>query len=139
ELERVSIGGGDDDRAAARFLLGGGGGQEVVGLVPGLLRRREAERAHELREELELLEDLRIEDATALVGGERLEPVGRLADTVPADEDGARPLRLPQPQEEVRKADERARRKPGCAPQRLRQRVVGAVRERVAVDREQRL
>ena len=48
-------------------------------------------------------------------------------------------LRVPEPREEVREPDDRARRPVTGALDRLRQRVVGAVRERVAVDDEERL
>ena len=64
--------------------------------------------------------------------------VGRHVERVPADENAVRLLGLPQPLQEVREADERVRRPAAGAANRLRQRVVGAVRERVAVDDEQR-
>ena len=121
--------------AAALLLVGDRGREEVVRLVPGLLRGREAHRADELWEQLELLEDLGVEHAAALVLGEGFEPVGRLSDTVPADERCARLLRLPEADEEVREADDRSGGEPGRAPQRFRERVVGPMRERVAVDR----
>ena len=137
ELERVAVGGGDERRPASLLLLGDRGGEEVVRLVPGLLRGREAHRTDELREQLELLEQLGIEDAARLVGGERLAAIGGLADAVPADEHGARLLRLPQAEQEVGEADDRAGREAGRAPHRLGQGVVGAVGQRVAVDDEQ--
>src|SRR5581483_10647673 len=46
-------------------------------------------------------------------------------------DDGVRALRVPEPDEHVREADD------GVEADRLRQGVVGAVGERVAVDREQ--
>jgi len=98
--------------------------------------RAEAHRPDELGEQVELLEQLRVEDAAALVRGERLAPVRRLADAVPADEHGPRLLHLPEPEQEVREADDRARRQAGRAAHGLRQRVIGAVGEGVAVDRE---
>ena len=43
---------------AARLLGGNGGGEEVVGLVARRLRIREAARGDELRQHLELLDQL---------------------------------------------------------------------------------
>ena len=57
--------------------------------------------------------------------------VGGRVERVPADEHRLRLLALPEPLQEAREADERVE------ADRLRQRVVGAVGERVAVDREQ--
>jgi hypothetical protein len=58
-------------------------------------------------------------------------PVGRRLERVPRDEERLGLLRLPEPLQETGEADE-------CVQaDRLRQRVVGAVCERVAVDREQ--
>src|SRR5438270_2734850 len=115
-----------------------GRGEEVVRLVAGGLRVREPERLDELRQELELLEELLVEDPPGLVALEGLVPVGRYGERVPGDEDGARLLRVPEPQEHVREADDRARGPALGAADRLRQRVVGAVREGVAVDGEER-
>ena len=61
-------------------------------------------------------------------------PVRRRVERVPRGEERARLLRLPQPEDEVREADERR----SGEPDRLRQRVVGAMSERVAVEDEQR-
>jgi hypothetical protein len=103
-----------------------------------LLAGDEAERTDELRQEVELLEQLRVEDAAALVGGEGLQAIGRLANAVPSDHHRARLLGFPEAEQEVREADDCARGKACRAAHRLRQRVIGAVCERVAVDRKQR-
>ena len=138
ELERVAVGGGDERLAAACLLLGDRGGEEIVRLVARLLPGDEPERPDELRQEVELLEQLGVEDAAALVGGEA-PPGGRSARRrSPTDHHRARLLGFPEAEQEVREADERARGQARGAPHRLRQRVVGAVGERVAVDREQR-
>ena len=128
ELERIAVGGRHEHRAGPRLRRGS---EEVVGLVARRLRRLEPERLDERRQEVELLEDRVLEDAARLVGGQRLVPVGGRVERVPADEHRLRLLGLPQPLQEPREADERVE------ANRLRQRVVGAVRERVAVDREQ--
>ena len=72
-----------------------------------------------------------------LVRRKRRVPVRRDVERVPGDDDRARPLVLPQAQEHVREADERFRAAVRSA-HRLRQRVVRAVREGVAVDDEER-
>ena len=112
--------------------------EEVVGLVPVALRSGEPERAHELGQEIELLEELVVELATALVAVEQLVPVRRHVSVSQPTSDRARLFGLPQAHEEVREADERIARLPLGTAHRLRQRVVGAMRERVAVDDEQR-
>ena len=88
------------------------------------------------REAATLVEQRVGEDPARLVAGERLVPVRRRLQGVPADDDAARLLCLPEPDEEVREADDRARLLPAGPLDRLRQRVVGAVRQRVAVDDE---
>ena len=138
ELERVAVGRDHECAAAPFLLLAHGRSQKVVGLVPGRLGRGEAERAHELGQQVELLEQIVVELATRLIAGEELVPVGRRVERVPPDEHGARLLRLPEPEHEVREAEQRVAGAAFRASKALRQRVVGAVRERVAVDDEQR-
>src|SRR5205807_1989767 len=77
ELESVAVGGRHESRAATALLDGDGSGEEVVRLVPGRLSVREPERGDELRELVELLDELRVELAPTLVGLERLVTVGR--------------------------------------------------------------
>ena len=137
ELERVPVGGCDQRLPAALGLGVRRRGQEVVRLVPVAFGDGEAERGDELRKEGELLEQLRVELAARLVRLERLVAVGRHLERVPGDEHGARLLGLPQADEHVGEADERSGRTAVGAADRLRQRVVRAVRERVAVDDEQ--
>jgi hypothetical protein len=116
--------------AAACLLRGDGRGEEVVRLVPGAFRSDEPEGRDELGQQVELLQDRVVELATALVARKELAAVGRNPDRVPSDQDRTRLLGLPEPDEHVREPDH-------CVQaDRLRQRVVRAVRERVAVDRE---
>src|SRR5919109_3365540 len=133
QLEQVSVRRDDDRGAAAPLLVPNGRGDEVVRLVPVGLRSREPERFDELRQQVELLQQRRLEDPSRLVLLERLVPVGRRGQRVPADEHRARLLHLPEPDEHVRESDNRV------LVDRLRQRVVRAVRERIPVDDEQRL
>ena len=74
----------------------GGRGEEVVRLVAGRLRRREAERRDERRQRVELLEQRVVELAPGLVAGQRLVPVGRHVERVPADDHRRRAARPPR-------------------------------------------
>src|SRR5207237_1498129 len=79
-----------------------------------------------------------VELAPALITREELVPVGRNLERVPAHEHRARRLRLPEPHDEVRKADQSIAWSPFRAAHRLGQRVVGPVCERVSVDDQER-
>jgi hypothetical protein len=134
ELEGVAVGGGDEHRPVP---VGRGRCEKVVGFVAGALRDEEAECLDEAGEHIELLEDRRLELATRLVRLERLVPVRRHLERVPGDQHGVGPLGVPQSREEVAEADQRVDRPAADPPDRLRHAVVGAVRERIAVDRQQ--
>src|SRR5207244_9476600 len=138
ELEGVTVGRGDDRRAAASLLRLGRRRQEVVGLVAGSLGDGEAAGTAELGQQRQLLEQGGVEVAAALVAGEGSVPIGWLVERVPGHDHGARPFRLPEAKQHVREPDDRPRRSTADARDRLRERVVGAVSERVAVDGEQR-
>src|ERR1051325_7297531 len=133
ELERVAVRGGDERRAAALLLEHDRGREEGVRFITRRLGMGEPGRAAQLRQHLELLEERLVEDAPALVRLERLVAVGRVAERIPADQNRARLLRLPEPKEHVREADDAAE------PDRLRHPVVGRVRERISIDDEERL
>ena len=96
QLERVAVGGRDERLPAAGRLGVGGGSQKVVRLVSGPFGDGEAEGRHQLGQERQLLEQLRVELAPRLVGVEGLVPVGRHLERVPGYENGARLLGLPQ-------------------------------------------
>ena len=138
ELVGVAVGRDDEARAAPLLLRGGRRTEEVVGLVAGRARRAKAERLHELGQHRQLLEQGVVEHPSRLVAGKRLVPVRRRLERVPADDDRARLLGVPQAQQEVREADERSGRPAARARDRLRQPVVRAVREAVAVHRHER-
>jgi len=95
------------------------------------LESREPHQAtHEATDRLMAAID-RLEHAPGLVRVEGLVAVRRHLQRVPGDEHHVRPLALPEPRQHVGDADD-------CIPvDRLRQRVIGAVGERVAVDCEQ--
>jgi hypothetical protein len=118
-------------------LLGHRGSEEIVGLVARRLGEGKAARRHELRQDIELLDQFVIEIAAALIPREQLLPVGRAAERVPADQHGARPLAVVEPDQEIGETDDRPAALVAGAADRFRQRVIGAVREGVAVDDEQ--
>ena len=65
-------------------------------------------------------------------------PVGRDFERVPRDEHGARLLLAVEAQQAIRKAENGAGRLAAAPQDCLRQRVIGAVREGIAVDHQQR-
>ncbi len=137
ELVCVAVGGREQRRAAVHLLGHRGGREQVVGLVPRDLHRREAERLDHRRQPGQLIDDRGVERTARLVGGPQLAAVGRRSRGVPADEHGARPLGAPQAHEQVGHPDEGVDG-PAPGPLDRRDRVVGAVGVRVAVDDQQR-
>src|SRR5437016_3283750 len=65
-------------------------------------------------------------------------PVGRRVKRVPSDKNGARPLVGVKAKQEVRKPDDRACSAAVAASDRLRQAVIGAVREGIPIDDKKR-
>src|SRR5262249_38726103 len=80
-----------------------------------------------------------VEHAPGLVAGQSLVAVRGHVERVPPDGHRRGLLRLPEAQEEVREADERAGRPAGRALDRFRERVVRPVGEGIAVDREEKI
>ena len=138
ELERVAIAAGDQGVPAPSRLQGGTGREKIVGLVTRRLGCGEPARRDELRQQFELVDQLGVKLPPALVVGKQKLPVGRGAERIPADEHRARPLAVIEAHEEIGEADDRAAAAIAGAADRFRQRVIRAVRERVAVDHEQR-
>src|SRR5262249_60333815 len=87
---------------------------------------------------LKLLDEVVVEVAAALIGRKSLVSVGFRFERIPADEHCARPLGAIELQQAIGETEDRARRPPAIAVDRLRQRMVGAVREGIAVDYQQR-
>src|SRR5262249_1502266 len=94
QLESVTITARDQGRALAAFLGGHSGGQKIVGLEACGAGICKAACLDQLRNHGKLLDELRIERAPALIVREQAVAKGRRIERVPADEDGARPLRL---------------------------------------------
>jgi hypothetical protein len=122
----------------ALLLAGDRGREEIVGLVSGRLRVHEAAGGHQLRQCVELLKQRVVELAPALVGGKLLVPVGRRVESVPADEHGAGLFGLVEAQQKIPEPEDGAGRPAALAQDRLRQCVIGAMCEEVAVDDQQR-
>ena len=110
ELVRVAVGGRDERGAAARPLAGDRRREKVVGLEALLLAADDARRRDERRQQRELLDDLGIELAARLVGLEQPVAVGRDEERVPADDDRAWALGLPEAQEHRHEPDQRVGR-----------------------------
>jgi len=137
KLERVAIAAGDQRGATALCLARCRGGEEIVGLEACRLGIGKAAGGDEIGEHGQLLDDGRIEFAAGLVRWEQaLAEVGHFQ-RIPPDHDRARPLLFEQSQQQIGEADDGAGRPPVAAPDRLRQRVKGAMGEIVAVDGEQ--
>ncbi len=136
ELEEVAVVREHEGRALALLLRRDRRGEKVVRLVPGLFRPRKAERLDEVGEPVELVGEVPREVAPRLVLGQELVAVGRHREGVEGDENRAGLLRLPRADQHVGEAHDHVRRLAVTAFDRAGQRVVGAVRERVAVDCE---
>jgi len=124
--------------AAAPFFLHDRGSEEVVRFISRRLRGCEPAGRNELRHDIELVEQLGVEDAPALVAFQGAVPVGRRVECVPADEHGAGLFLRVEPQQEISEADDCAAALVAAPSDRFRQCMVGAVRKRVAIDDEQR-
>ena len=136
ELERVAV---VRDHARRDALLVGAQAEradDVVGLVALELDVAVPERLDERAQVgLLLLEQRRRRLARGLVAGEALEPVH--GPRVPGHDDALRVVVGEQPHEHVGEAEQRVRREAVGRRELLRERVVGPVGERVAVDQEE--
>src|SRR6516225_9771262 len=105
--------------------------QKVVRLIPGRLRVLKAASCGELRQKVELVQQLIVEFTSTLVCGEFLVAFRGNFQRIPPHDDGSRLLGLVKPKQEVGKADNRSRAAAVLAPDRLRESVVGAMGEGV--------
>jgi hypothetical protein len=138
ELERITITTRDEQRAVSAFLFGHGCGEKVVGLVAWRLRIREAGGADQAGQHLQLIDQLLIELTCALIGRKQSLSECRHAEGIPADQHSAWLFAVVQAQQEIGEANHCATAAVAGPPDRFRQCVVGAVRERVTVDDEER-
>jgi len=114
-------------------------GEEVVRLVARRLRIGKAALRNELRQHVELVHQLGVEDAAALVSRERPVAISRGDEGVPADQHRTGLLLRVEPQQKIGKADDRFPAFVATPPHRFRDTVIGAMRKRVAIDDEPRL
>ncbi len=138
KLESVAVAARDEHGAAALFFLGGGGGEKIIGLEAGRTRILKTAGGHKLRNGIELFEQGVVELATALVGRKGLVPVSRDIERIPGDKHGARLLFAVEAQQHVGKAEDGSGRSSPLPQYRFRQGVVGAMREGIAIDHQQR-
>ena len=136
ELERVAIVRDHGRRDAGLLRPRGERADHVVGLVSLERDVAIAERLDERAEvRLLLAQQIGRRLAGGLVAGELREPVRRLL--VPGHQHAFRPVVAEQAHQHVREAEQRVRREAVGRRELLRQRVVRAVAERVAVDQEE--
>ena len=86
QLKGVAVATGDDHCAAMPLFLSHRSGEEVVRLVARRLRIGKAALRNELRQHVELVHQLGVEDAAALVSRERPVAISRGVEGVPADQ-----------------------------------------------------
>jgi len=67
QLKRIAVAAGDERRAAAFLLVADRSRKKVVRLVTGSLGVRKTARCHELRQSVQLVKDLFVEFASALI------------------------------------------------------------------------
>ena len=138
ELEGVAIAAGDEHGATTSLLCHRRRGEKIVGLVAGAPRIGEAAGGDKFRNQFKLLDELVVEIAAALIGRKSLVPVGLRFERIPADQHRTRLLGAIELQQAIGETEDRTRRPPAIASNRLRQRMIGAVREGIAVDHQQR-
>jgi hypothetical protein len=119
-------------------LLGGSGGEEIVGLIAGAFGIGEAAGRDEFRNQIELLDEIVVEFAAALIVGKGRVPVGLRLQRVPSDQHRSRLLAAVKLQQPIGKAENGAGRLVAVTPDRLGQGVIRAMRKGIAVDDEKR-
>ena len=101
ELVGIAVAGCDNHGSAFPLLLRRRGREKIVGLVTGGLCRREAASRHELRQDIQLLNQLIVEPASGLIALKRPVPVSRGIERVPADKGGARLFAFVEPEQKI--------------------------------------
>lgn len=120
ELERIPVPARDDRVAALPLFPCHGRSQEVVRLVACPLRVHEPAGCDEGRQQLELVQQLAVEDASGLVGRKRFAAIGRRIKRVPAHQDSPGSLLLVEAQERVGEANDRTATLVAGPPDRFR-------------------
>ena len=89
ELECFAVAARDEHSPASLLLGRDGRSEEVVGLVAGGFADDEAAGANEIRQHVELVDQLVVELPAALISRQLLDAPGRQFERVPPDEDRA--------------------------------------------------
>src|SRR5206468_10741866 len=131
ELKGIAITACDDDGAAAPLLCGNRGGKKVVSLVTRRLGVGKSAGAYQLGQVIKLFEQLAVDCATTLIVRQEPMTVCRRLNRIPADEHRSRLLACIETQEIIRETDHGAAASVAASPNRFRQRVIGAVGERI--------
>jgi hypothetical protein len=139
ELEGIPVPAGDERGPASPLFMRDGSCEEIVRLISGGLGICETACRDEVRQILQLVNQLVVELPPTLVSREGGVPIRRAIQGVPADKDGSGQLCLIETQEEVRETDNGAPSPPAPPTYGFRQPVIGAVGERIPVDDQQRL
>ena len=137
QLEGVAVTARHNGGPVASLLAGDGGREKVIGLVAGSFRAGETAGSHELWQDIELINQSRIELAPTLVGCQRPVTIRRCIERIPADQHRSGLLGLEKPQQEIRESHDCAAAHIAAPTYGLRECVIGAMCERVAVDDEE--
>src|SRR5262249_15737292 len=109
-----------------------------VSLVTRSLGRCEAAGSHETGQNLELFDKFIVKDTPGLIACERLMPVGRFSERIPAHEDGTRAFGLVEPKEQIGEAEGRAAALITSSANSFGQRVIRAVGKGIAINHQKR-
>ena len=99
ELERVAVAAGDQHGTAAPLFGDSRRGEEIVGLETRALGVGKTAGGDEFRDQRELLDQIVVEFAAALIGGKCVMAIGRRLERVPADQHRARLFGALKPQQ----------------------------------------
>lgn len=139
KLERVAVAARNEDGAAPLFFGCGSGGEKIICLEAWRFRILKAAGGHEIRQDFKLLKHGVVEFASALVSRKFLMSVGSDFQRVPGDEHGARLLLAVEAQQHIGKTENGTRRLAAAPQDGFRQGVIGAMREGIPIDDQQRL
>jgi hypothetical protein len=134
QLKRITVPACHESRSATALLRRYRGGEEIIRLVPRRFRIRKPARRDKFRQSIELFDQCVVELTPALVCGKFLVAVSGRGQRIPTNEHATRTLCLVESQQKVRKADDGPSALATAPNDRLRDTVICAMRERVAVN-----
>ena len=136
ELKRIAIAACHQRVAVCALLESDGGGEKVVGLEPRAFGVRKPAGGNEFGQDVQLLDQIRVELSSALICGKQFVAFRRRFQTVPADNDRARPLVRVETQQEICETEDGARGFAVATANGFWQGVVRSMRKGVAVDHQ---